>query len=312
MFSMRVRGVLFADYVRMIRRALPGWREVLDPADLPLVDARVEPDQWYPMDTFGRLGLVILEHVVGRERDAVRLWGRTQVQTLLGFFPDLAVQGDPEQTLLRFQATFSNLFDFPALALEEVDDAHARLRLNYGLPPAAEEAATWQTLGFIEELLTASAAREVTTELVTARWVGAPDSHAELRWAARGRTPRPTLARPRVLLIDDEPLVARGLRRLLHKAMDLTIALRPSEALELLAQQPFDAVLCDFHLPERDGLALCAEIARRWPNVKRVLHSGALPPTARKAKADGVIHEYLDKPASRDVLVAVLSAPVSS
>lgn len=309
---MRVRGVLFADYVRMIRRALPGWRELISPQDVALVGARVEAEQWYPMDAFGRLGLIILEHIVGPERDAIRLWGRGQVPALLGFAPELGGLTEPREAVLRFQAGFSRLFDFPALLVEQVEDERARLRLNYGLPPRAEEAATWQTLGFLEELLAQSGARETHTELVEQRWGGAVDTRAELRWGCRARTPRPTLARPRVLVVDDELLVARGLSRLLHRAMELTLAGSPSEAIRLLEQREFDAVLCDYNLPERDGLQLCEEIRARWPKVKRVLHSGALPPHAARARAEGLVHELLDKPAPRDVLIAALSIPVES
>ena len=86
---MRVRGVLFADYVRIIRRALPTWRELIDPQDVALVSSRIDLEQWYAMDAFGRLGLVILEHIIGTEHDAVRLWGREQVASILTFFPEL-------------------------------------------------------------------------------------------------------------------------------------------------------------------------------------------------------------------------------
>ena len=51
-----VRGVLFVDYVRMLRRQLPSWREVLSPADAELVSGRVDVDAWYPMASFERLG----------------------------------------------------------------------------------------------------------------------------------------------------------------------------------------------------------------------------------------------------------------
>lgn len=306
---MRVRGVLFADYVRIIRRALPTWRELIDPQDVALVSSRIDLEQWYPMDTFGRLGVVILEHIIGDEHDAVRLWGREQVATILQFFPELAVGNEPRDSVLRFQGYLSSLFDFPAVRVELLEDERAQLRVHYGLPPRPEEAATWQTLGFFEELLTASGAREVELSVPTRKWEGAFDTRAELRWICRARTPRPALERPRVLLVEDELLVARGLTRLLHKAMELVIAATPSEAIKLLEAREFDAVLCDFNLPERDGLSLCEEIRARWPRLKRVLHSGAMPPHAPEAKRNGVVHELLDKPAPRDVLIAALSIP---
>jgi len=56
-----VKGVLFADYVRMIRHHKGvDWDRCLSPEDLQYVQTRVEPDQWYPMTTFERLGDAIL------------------------------------------------------------------------------------------------------------------------------------------------------------------------------------------------------------------------------------------------------------
>jgi hypothetical protein len=59
-----VKGVLFADYVRMLRahRDRP-WTQYLQPEDLPYLDQRIDPGQWYPMETFERLGIAIMHAV---------------------------------------------------------------------------------------------------------------------------------------------------------------------------------------------------------------------------------------------------------
>lgn len=305
----QVRGILFADYVRMLRREFPSWRDVF-PADVRAVlETRVDLDAWYPMEHFEKLGLLILEHVVGRERDSVRLWGRWTVQAVLGFIPELANADDPRDSVMRFQNFLASLFDFPALTVESVDDESAVLRIEYGMSAPAEEAASWQAVGFFEELVVASGGRKVTVTLTEAKWEGAPTTRVTLGWLSSALSPRPLVEHPRVLVVDDERLVARALARLLAKVADVTFARSADEALGLLSTRTFDTVLSDFNMPGADGLALLTEVAQRWPHLKRVLHTALATDAARDALRSGVVDELLDKPASRDVLIAAVSTP---
>jgi CheY-like chemotaxis protein len=301
---------LYVDYVRMLRRQLHAWREVLAPGDAELVAARVDVDAWFPMAQFERLGLAILEHVVRGEHDAIRLWGRQQVQAILAFLPILKTDNDPRESVMRFQNFLTSLFDFEAVTLDSVDDEEAVVRVRYGMCPKAEEAATWQTVGFFEELVSSSGGREAAGHLRSRAWLpGEPPTAFSVSWTMSAASPRPFLARPRVLVVDDEPLVARGLARLLAQVADVTHALDAAEALKLLESRPFDTVLSDFAMPGRDGLSLLEEVQRRWPSVKRVLHSGAMPGEAVKAMRRGLVHELIEKPAPRDVLVRAVATP---
>ena len=292
----------------MVRRQIPAWRDLIAPEDRALLETRIDPEQWYPMQTSERLGLLILEHVVGRETDAIRLWGRTQVQTILAFFPELAKVDEPREAVVGLQHLLEGLFDFPAVAVEQVEGEHAVLSFAYGMSAPAEEAVTWQTVGFFEELLTAAGAREVASALLERAWDSAPRTRVSMTWLSKRATPRPFFESTRVLLVEDELLVAKGLVRLLGKSVECTIAMSATEALALLEHHAFDAVVSDFHMPERDGLSLLEEVAQRWPSLRRVLHSGSMPKRAKQALASGVVHALLDKPSSRDVLMAALAA----
>jgi CheY-like chemotaxis protein len=306
----RVRGVLYVDYVRMIRRQVPSWHTALTPADAVLVAGRVDVDAWFPMADFERLGLVILDHVVRGETDSIRLWGRQQVQAILAYLPDLTSADDPRESVMRFQTFLSSLFSFPAVTLDSVDDAECVLTVNYGMGARAEEAATWQTVGFFEELASSAGGREATGRVLSQGWVpGAKPTSVTVGWTMGQPSPRPFLTRPKVLVVDDEPLVARGLTRVLAQVAEVTHAVDAASALFLLAGRSFDAVVSDFQMPERDGLSLLTEVAERWPAVKRVLHSGAMPAEAKRAMAQGVVDECIEKPAPRDVLVRAVSTP---
>jgi CheY-like chemotaxis protein len=293
----------------MVRRQIPAWRDLIAPEDRALLDTRVDPEQWYPMETSERLGLLILQHVVNGETDAIRLWGRTQVQTIIGFFPQLSTRDEPMDAVVQLQNVLASLFDFPAVTVERLEAERAVLCVAYGMSPPAEEAVSWQTVGFFEELLTASGAREVSGTLSSRSWADSDTTRISLSWLSKRATPRPFFAPTRLLLVEDEHLVAKGLMRMLAKSAQCTVAASADEALAMLETQTFDAVLSDFHMPGRDGLSLLEEVSRRWPDTKRILHSGSMPVRAKAAVARGEVHVLLDKPVARDVLMAAVSNP---
>jgi two-component system NtrC family sensor kinase len=59
--------------------------------------------------------------------------------------------------------------------------------------------------------------------------------------------------KPRLLIIDDEPLVITMLTRLLRRRYDITTTTSGVEGLRLACDEPWDAILCDVMLPEMSG-----------------------------------------------------------
>lgn len=306
-----VKGILYVDYVRTLRRHVADWQRVLPPDVAAVVSARAEIDQWYPMATFERLGLAILEHVVRGEIDAVRLWGRETLKVVLPHFPELIAPGDPRESLMRFQNFFLALFDFETVGLQDLNDEEADFSVRWGMSPRAEEAATFQAIGFFEELVTAAGGRNVRTKLHSRSWMPKePPTTFSLHWEPLAVEHPVGTGTPRVLVVDDELLVGRALSRSLAQVADVTHAVDAAEALRLLDAHVFDVVVADFSMPMRDGLSLLHEVAERWPHVRRVLHSGVMPNReGANAMLAGVVHELIDKPAPRDVLVRAVTTP---
>ena len=76
----------------------------------------------------------------------------------------------------------------------------------------------------------------------------------------------------RILVVDDEARGADLLRRELADRGHAVEALTSSQAaLARLAEASFDLVLTDLRMPPPDGLALLAEIKRRWPATEVIL-----------------------------------------
>lgn len=178
-----VRGVLFVDYVKMLRAQKdPAWRGMLAADDLPYLDAKIDPEGWYPMATFERLGNAILEVVARGELFPVQLWGRYSATKLHQAHPMLLDPHDPAETLARFRVLRETFFDFPALEVPLLHDDEAQIIVGYYMGLPAEEAATHQTIGFFEGLLELAGARDIRAKLVEKSWAGDPRTRVDLAW----------------------------------------------------------------------------------------------------------------------------------
>lgn len=187
-WSMRnVRGVLFADYVRMIRSHKPtDWTRHLEPEDLVHLreDARIDPAAWYPIETFERLGNAILVEIARNDMEAVRAWGRYSVRALSASRPELVAAGDPVETLMRFRVLRATYFDFAALDVPMLSDGQAQVEIRYHMGQPAEEAASFQTMGFLEGLLEMAGAADVAARFLSRSWAGDPRTVVDLVWRA--------------------------------------------------------------------------------------------------------------------------------
>jgi CheY-like chemotaxis protein len=82
-----------------------------------------------------------------------------------------------------------------------------------------------------------------------------------------------------ILLVDDEPVLLRGLKRSLsgHRVMTVT---RVDQALALYRQHDFDIVFCDLMMPEANGIEFYCQLRELGPDhaARLVLMTGgALP-----------------------------------
>jgi hypothetical protein len=186
-----VRGVVFLDYVRMLRAKKDvSWAAHLAPDDLPYLTGQIDPGAWYPMASFERMGNAILSVVAGGQLMPVQLWGRLQAAHLKAANPTLLAPRDPIETLTRFHVLRQTFFDFEAVAVRMLHDDAAQIAVTYHMGMPAEEAAAVQTMGFFEGLLELAGATDIGAKLTAKSWANAPVTLVDLRWSigpVRGR-----------------------------------------------------------------------------------------------------------------------------
>jgi two-component system, OmpR family, KDP operon response regulator KdpE len=112
----------------------------------------------------------------------------------------------------------------------------------------------------------------------------------------------------RVLVVDDEPQIVRGLRVVLQNAgYRVEEATTKREALDALSFRPPDAIVLDLLLPDGDGVEVTTEI-RRWSRVPIVVLSAVGDEQQKVRALDAGADDYVTKPFGTEELVARLRA----
>ncbi len=148
--------------------------------------------------------------------------------------------------------------------------------------------------------------------LLPIRAAGEPTDHQEIA-VADPANPKG----PRLLIVDDEPEVGALLADILRRdAASIEVAASGQEALHLLVQREFDAILTDLRMPGMDGPELYRQIEQRWPQRARIvifITGDALSPTVQTFLA-GTGQPYLEKPfvpaEVRKIVQEIVSAAV--
>ncbi|MCE9596036.1 MAG: sigma-54 dependent transcriptional regulator [Planctomycetes bacterium] len=113
----------------------------------------------------------------------------------------------------------------------------------------------------------------------------------------------------RILVVDDEPIVLEILSEVLSReGFQVGRAPTAQAALDLLARDPHELVLCDIRMPGMDGFEFLRRVHRAYPATDVVLMTGyASLDGAIDAMALGAV-DYLIKPLRRKEVVARIQA----
>src|SRR5881392_1481997 len=122
-----------------------------------------------------------------------------------------------------------------------------------------------------------------------------------------------SMSKGSILVVDDESEIREGLELLLRgEGYGVSSAETGESGLEKLEQHPYDLLLLDVSLPDRNGLDMLKEIHRRDPQLSVVLITayGSIE-MARAAFKNGAM-DYITKPWSNDELLAQVAQAVES
>jgi DNA-binding response OmpR family regulator len=120
----------------------------------------------------------------------------------------------------------------------------------------------------------------------------------------------PTAAsRRHILVIEDEPDIARGLRDALEfEQFEVSTTGQGQEGIKYLRDEGADLVILDLMLPDVNGFAVCEEIRRSHPVVPIIMLTARSQETDKIRGLEAGADDYVTKPFSVGELVARINA----
>ncbi|MEM1033021.1 MAG: HDOD domain-containing protein [Myxococcota bacterium] len=113
---------------------------------------------------------------------------------------------------------------------------------------------------------------------------------------------------PAILLVDDDRLVLRSMKRALGRARgtwEIDTEPRPASALSRLRKKSYDIVISDLDMPEIDGAELLRNVQKTHPAVVRIAFTGSRD-AKQHLRLVGPAHQYLRKPLAPQALLETL------
>lgn len=116
----------------------------------------------------------------------------------------------------------------------------------------------------------------------------------------------------RIVCVDDEPRVLKGLRRRIGRAYDVSTAESGAEALALMRDTAtFQVVVSDMRMPGMSGAEFLYKVRQEFPDTVRILLTGQSDLNdAIAAVNEGNIFRFLSKPCPPEILMPALSDAV--
>jgi CheY-like chemotaxis protein len=105
--------------------------------------------------------------------------------------------------------------------------------------------------------------------------------------------------RGRVLIVDDEEILASSLRRMLSREHTVAIANSGKAAFERLrAGERYDVILCDLMMPEITGMDLHAQVSQLAPEQaeRMIFMTGGAFSTSARQFLERIANPCFDKP----------------
>lgn len=112
----------------------------------------------------------------------------------------------------------------------------------------------------------------------------------------------------RILFVDDDPMILKGLQRMLRtlqQQWDMEFVESGAQALARMAETPFDVVVSDMRMPGLNGAELLTQVMELHPQTVRIILSGHADKELI-LQCVGATHQYLSKPCDSESIKAAI------
>jgi DNA-binding response OmpR family regulator len=111
-----------------------------------------------------------------------------------------------------------------------------------------------------------------------------------------------------ILVVEDEPVLARTLVRVLGERFDVILERSAEGARRRSKEATIELILMDRHLPDGDGVEVCGQLRASGVSLPIIILTGSNELSHQLAAYRAGADEYVTKPADTDLLCAKIAA----
>jgi two-component system response regulator LytT len=117
-----------------------------------------------------------------------------------------------------------------------------------------------------------------------------------------------------ILIVDDEIQIINALRRLFHKMnYEIIEAATPENALSIINNTKLHVVICDYNMPNINGIDVLKHSKKVLPDAVRILMTGYCDiKIAISAINEGSVFYYISKPWKNEEVVSVIQSALDT
>lgn len=185
-----VKGTVMVDYAKMYR-ANKGldWTKYLYPEDIKILEGKVGEQEWYPFETYERLGYAVFMLIGKGNPDSVRFYGAAVAQKMFESNPSFFRRKEPDSAVQTFLNIMKRFFKPEIYSVKVTMDTASSIKWvahSVEKKSKAIEPYTLQCVGSAERIIRIvkeDEQLEITFEIVAAEWKG--DDHTEvlIKWS---------------------------------------------------------------------------------------------------------------------------------
>lgn len=179
----QVKGTLFRDYVKMIKKSKHiDWTKHFTEPEMEYLKLIILPMEWYPYEIYQKYGAAIFQQIAGGKPELAMAWGKASMDELARLYKDrLVEEGNPLSSLEKFKKLNRRFFDFDGFEIIIQNPNHADIIVDASFGTLGVQGYSHQMLGSFQRLIELSGA-QVKGEFSKKVWEGDEQTVIKLSW----------------------------------------------------------------------------------------------------------------------------------